>query len=147
MVRWHFGRDHHPVHRKLAQVLVTLAWPVAVLLHLWLVRQWFGPPEILRSESQVLSGAAIRHNVFPSEYYQYELWRPDRRENIDNYLYLKEGFRLFKVLNRRSQVDPIVDKLAFYGSARPMGSPTQKSWRHSLRLATHGFPFWAAPST
>ena len=45
MVRWHFGRDHHPVRRKLAQVLVTMAWPPAVLLNLWQVRHWFGPRE------------------------------------------------------------------------------------------------------
>ena len=42
MVRRHFGRDHHPVHRKLAQVLVTIAWPPAVLLNLWQVREGSG---------------------------------------------------------------------------------------------------------
>ena len=51
MVRWHFGRDHHPVRRKLAQVLVTMAWPLAVLLNLWQVRHWFGPREALSEAS------------------------------------------------------------------------------------------------
>jgi hypothetical protein len=123
IVRLHYGRDHHPILRKLAQVLVMMAWPAAVLLHLRLVRQWFGPPEILRKRIPGALWAAIRHNVSPSEYYQYELWRPDRRENIDNYLYLNEGFRLFKVLNRRSQVNPIVDKLAFYELCKTHGIP------------------------
>ena len=35
MVRRHFGRDHHPVYRALAQVLAAIAWPPAVLMHLW----------------------------------------------------------------------------------------------------------------
>src|SRR6516225_7772962 len=37
LVRWHFGRDHPTVSRKLAQVLVTLAWPLAVFANLSLV--------------------------------------------------------------------------------------------------------------
>ena len=102
MVRWHFGRDHHPVRRKLAQVLVTMAWPLAVLLNLWLVRQWFGPREAFLKRVPGALWAAIRHNILPSEYYEYRLWQPDRRMNIDNYLYDNEAARLFKVLNRRS---------------------------------------------
>ena len=124
MVRWHFGRDHHPVRRKLAQVLVTMAWPLAVLLNLWLVRQWFGPREALLKRVPGALWAAIRHNILPSEYYEYELWQPDRRMNIDNYLYDNEAARLFKVLNRRSEVDPIVDKLAFYELCKTHGIPT-----------------------
>ena len=107
MVRWHFGRDHHPVRRKLAQVLVTMAWPLAVLRNLWLVRHWFGPQEVLLKRVPGALWAAIRHNILPSEYYEYELWQPDRRMNIDNYLFHNEAARLFKVLNRRSEVDPI----------------------------------------
>ena len=68
--------------------------------------------------------AAIRHNILPSEYYEYGLWQPDRRMNIDNYLYSNEAARLFKVLNRPSQVDPIVDKLAFYELCKTHGIPT-----------------------
>src|SRR5258708_4696728 len=33
MVRRHYGRDHHPVRRKLAQVLVTITWLPAVFLN------------------------------------------------------------------------------------------------------------------
>ena len=68
--------------------------------------------------------AAIRHNILPSEYYEYGLWQPDRRMNIDNYLYSNEAARLFKVLNRRSQTDPIGDKLAFYELCKTHGIPT-----------------------
>ena len=124
IVRFHFGRDHHPVRRKLAQVLVTMAWPLAVLLNLWLVRQWFEPREAFLKRVPGALWAAIRHNIFPHEYYEYRLWQPDRRMNIDNYLYDREAARLFKVLNRRSEVDPIVDKLAFYELCKTHGIPT-----------------------
>ena len=56
MVRRHFGRDHHPVRRKLAQVLVTMAWPSAVLINLWEVRQWLGPGRHADRELQGHSG-------------------------------------------------------------------------------------------
>jgi Sugar-transfer associated ATP-grasp len=124
MVRSDFGRDHHPVSRKLAQVLVTIAWPLAVFHRLWLVRQWFRPWEALLKRAPGALWAAIRHNILPSEYYEYELWQPDRRLNIDNYLFGNEAARLFKVLNRRSNVDPIVDKLAFYELCNTLEIPT-----------------------
>ena len=124
MVRRDFGRDHHPLSRKLAQVLVTMAWPLAVLQNLWLVRQWFGPREALLKRAPGALWAAIRHNILPSEYYEYQLWQPDRRKNIDNYLFNNEAARLFKVLNQRSEIDPIVDKLAFYELCKTLGIPT-----------------------
>jgi hypothetical protein len=67
---------------------------------------------------------AIRYNVLPSEYFAYGLWRPDRRINIDNYLYSNECTRLFKVLNRPTRPDPIDDKLAFYDLCRAHDIPT-----------------------
>jgi hypothetical protein len=124
VVRLQFGRDHHPVLRKIAQVLATIGWPAAVLVHLRLVRRWFGPPQIFIKRIPGALWAAIRHNISPSEYYQYELWRPDHRKNVDNYLYLKEGPQLFKVLNRQSRVDPIDDKLVFYKLCKSHDIPT-----------------------
>ena len=124
IVRWHYGRDHHPLVRKLAQVLITVAWPFAVLINLWLVARWFGPPKAFLKRVPGALWAATRHNILPTEYYEYKLWQPDRRINIDNYLYLEETPRLFKVLNRVSQVDPIVDKLAFYELCQTHGIPT-----------------------
>ena len=114
MVRWHFGRDHHPLRRKLAQIVVTMAWPLVVLLNLWEERHSLGTREPMLKRVPGALWAAIRHNILPSEYYAYGLWQPDRRKNIDNYLYGNEASRLFRVLNRPSQVDPLVDKLAFY---------------------------------
>jgi hypothetical protein len=114
LVRRHFGRDHHPIRRKLAQAFVAMAWPPAVLLNLWVMRDWRGPREELVKHAPGALWAAIRHNILPSEYYNYGLWQPDRRKNIDNYLYYNEAPRLFKVLNRPTQTDPLVDKLAFY---------------------------------
>src|SRR4051812_37267140 len=35
LVRRHFGRDHHPVHRALARLVAATTWPPAVLVHLW----------------------------------------------------------------------------------------------------------------
>ena len=124
IVRFHFGRDHHPVRRKLAQVLVTMGWPLAVLASLGMVRQWFEPREAFLKRVPGALWAAIRHNVFPNEYYEYRLWQADRRMNIDNYLYDREAVRLFKVLNGRSEVDPIADKLAFYQLCKTHGIPT-----------------------
>ena len=124
LVRRHFGRDHHPMRRKLAQVFVTMAWPPAVLLNLWLMRHWRGPREELVKRVPGALWAAIRHNILPSEYYNYGLWLPDRRKNIDNYLYHNEAPRLFKVLNRRTQTDPLVDKFAFYELCKTQGIAT-----------------------
>jgi hypothetical protein len=124
MVRWHYGHDHHRVRRKLAQVLVTITWLPAVLLNLRHVREWFGPWKAVLTRVPGALWAAIRHNILPTEYYQYQLWQPDRRMNIDNYLYAHESPRLFKVLNQRSQTDPILDKLAFYELCKTHGIPT-----------------------
>ena len=124
LVRWHFGRDHPPVRRKLAQVLVTLAWPLAVFANLWLVWQWFRPRQLMLKRVPGALWAAIRHNVLPYEYYEYRLWQPDRKMNIDNYLYEREATRLFKVLNRQSDVDPLVDKMAFCELCKARGIPT-----------------------
>src|SRR5689334_13479397 len=85
MVRRHFARDHHPVHRTLARGLVTLAWPPAVLLHLFKARHRFEDAILKRVPGTLW--AAIRYNVLPDEYYVYGLWQPDRSRNIDNYLY------------------------------------------------------------
>jgi hypothetical protein len=68
--------------------------------------------------------AALRHNVLPGEYFAYDLWRPERKANIDNYLYAKEGPRLFKLLNRPSEPNPIDDKLAFFELCKAQSIPT-----------------------
>jgi hypothetical protein len=127
LVRWHFGRDHDPVRRKLAQIFVTVAWPPAVLLTLCLARLWLGPRDTVLLTIKRIPGAlwtAMRNNVLPSEYYAYGLWQPDRRKNIDNYLYGNECTRLFKFLNRPSYLDAIDDKLVFYQMCKARGIPT-----------------------
>jgi hypothetical protein len=125
MVRWHYGRDHSRARRKLAQVLVTLTWIPAALHSLWQLREWFGPRSAVVRRAPGSLWAAIRHNILPSEYYMYRLWEPNRKKNIDNYLYSNEAPRLFKLLNRQSQqLDPIPDKLAFYELCKTHGIPT-----------------------
>jgi hypothetical protein len=122
----YFGSNHHPAFRKLAQILLTMAWPPAVLLNLWEVWVWLGPGELVPAAKLVPGAlwAAFRHNIWPGDYYSYGLWRPDRRMNIDNYLYSHEAPRLFKVLNRPSQPDPIADKLAFHEMCKAHALPT-----------------------
>jgi hypothetical protein len=68
--------------------------------------------------------AAICHNVLPSEYYVYGLWRADRGLNIDNYLYSNEAPRLFKALNQPKHRDPIGNKLVFFEMCTAQAIPT-----------------------
>src|SRR5215831_14927293 len=86
MVRRHFGRDHHPVYRALAQVLAAIVWPPAVILQLRVIRR-HGPGTVPIKQVPGALWAAFRHNVGPGEYYAYGIWQPDRKMNIDNYLY------------------------------------------------------------
>jgi hypothetical protein len=124
IVREHFGRDHNLVRRTIAKIFVTLAWPPAVLVNLLQARRMLGPNAMPINRAPGALWAAIRHNILPSEYYIYGLWRPDRKINIDNYLYSNEASRLFKVLNRPLQCDPIGDKLAFHEMCKAHAIPT-----------------------
>src|SRR5262245_33558672 len=124
IVRRHYARSYNPLHRVLARVLVTIAWPPAVLLNLWEIRRSRGPRAVPIKEAPRALWAAFRNNVIPGEYYAYALWRSDRRANIDSYLYAKEGPRLFRLLNRPSQPDPIDDKLRFYQLCKAHDIPT-----------------------
>jgi hypothetical protein len=123
MVRRNFGRGHHPVYRALARVLVAAAWPPAVLVQLCQFRRW--RPEAVPIER--IPGAfwaAMRHNILPGEYLAYALWKPDHRAYIDNYLYSHESSRLFRLLNRPCQPDPIDDKMAFNKMCMAHSIPT-----------------------
>ena len=124
IVRRHFGRDHNLVRRTIAKILVTIAWPPAVLVNLFQARHMLGPDAMPINRAPGALWAAIRHNILPSEYYVYGLWRPDRKMNIDSYLYSNEASRLFKVLNRPLQRDPIGDKLAFHEMCKAHALPT-----------------------
>jgi hypothetical protein len=124
IIRRDFGRDHHPVYRALAQVLIAVAWPPAVLVHLWQIRHFRGPDSVPIKRIPGALWAAIRHNVLPGDYFDYALWRSDRKLNVDNYLYSKEGPRLFKLLNRPLQPNPIDDKLAFHELCRVHALPS-----------------------
>jgi hypothetical protein len=124
MVRQHFGRDHHPIYRALAQVLAATAWPPAVLVALWQIRRYRGPDAVPIKRVPEALWAAMRHNIVPGEYFAYALWRPDRKVNIDNYLYTNEAPRLFKLLNRPLQQDPIGDKLAFHEMCKAHALPS-----------------------
>jgi hypothetical protein len=123
IARRNFGHDHQPVYRALAQVLTAIAWPPAVLIQLWEIRHYRGPQAVSLRRAPGALWAAMRHNVLPGEYYAYALWQPDRKANIDNYLYSKEGPRLFRLLNRPSQPNPIDDKLAFHEMCKAHALP------------------------
>ena len=124
IVRRHYARGHHPIHRALARVLVMAAWPLAALVGLWEIRRSRGPEAVPVKEAPRAFWVAIRHNVMPGEYYAYALWHPDRRANIDNYLYAKEGIRLFGLLNKPMQPNPIDDKLVFHELCKARALPT-----------------------
>jgi hypothetical protein len=124
LIRRQFGRDHHPARRVLARAFTAMVWPVAALVHLWRIRRLCGSDEIPVRRAPGAIWAALRHNILPGEYYGYALWRPERRINIDNYLYTHEAARLFKLLNRPSQPDPIADKLAFHEMCRTHALPS-----------------------
>jgi hypothetical protein len=109
-----FGLDYHPAVRVLAQTFTALAWLPAVLLHLVHIRCSQSRNEIPMARMPGAFWAALRHNVPPMAYFAFELWRPQARANIDNYLYFGEACRLFKAINRQSAVDVLNDKLAFY---------------------------------
>jgi hypothetical protein len=123
-VRQHFGRNYHPVNRALGKILTTIVWPPAVVIHLWQIRRLNGPRLVPISRALGALWCAMRHNILPSEYYGYELWRADRETNIDNYFYCNEAARLFKVINRPSQPDLVGDKLAFHEMCKVHALPT-----------------------
>src|SRR5215831_6449080 len=123
-VRQHFARHHHPVYRALAKAFAAIVWLPAVLLQIWEMRHLDGPDWVPMKRAPGAVWAALRHNVVPGEYYTFLLWEPDRKVNIDNYLYSKEAFGLFKFLNRPAQPNPIDDKLAFHGLCMANAIPT-----------------------
>jgi len=114
IVRRHYARDHPPIRRMLARLLVTIAWPFAVLVNFWEIRRSRASAAVPMKRLPGAFWSALRHNVVPGEYYAYALWHPNHRANIDNYLYSKEGPRLFHLLNRPLQPNAIDDKLTFY---------------------------------
>jgi hypothetical protein len=124
MIRRQFGRDHHALLRRLAQMLTAVVWPPAVIAQLWKMRRAEGPGEVPFKRIPGAVWNALRHNIFPGEYLAYALWTPCRRDNIDHYLYSNEAPRLFRVLNRASQPDPINDKLAFHETCNALAIPT-----------------------
>jgi Sugar-transfer associated ATP-grasp len=124
IVRRHYGHGRHPIHRTLARALVTAAWPFAVLMSLLEIRVSRGSEAVPLREAPRAFWVAMRNNVVPGEYYAYGLWHPNRRANIDDYLYSKEGARLFGLLNKPAQPDPIDDKLAFHELCEAHALPT-----------------------
>ena len=123
LVRRHFGDDHHPVNRALAQILTTIAWPPAVLVALWQFRQNNASAAPIERVPGAL-WAAMRHNILPAEYFAYGLWRRDRKVAIDSYFYGTEAPRILKLLNRPLEPNPIDDKLAFYELCKAHALPS-----------------------
>ena len=124
LVRQQYGRDHGPVRRTLARLFAAVVWPPAVLVDLWDIRRHRGAEAVPIGRTPGAIWAALRHNVIPGEYYAYQLWKPNRKVNIDNYLYAKEGPRLFRLLNRPSQPNPIDNKLAFHELCKAHALPS-----------------------
>src|SRR5262249_22164828 len=124
VARLHFGRNHNSVYRTLAKILAAITWPLAVFVQLCEIRYFRGPEAVPTQQIPGALWSALRHNVQPGEYFAYALWQPDRKTNIDNYLYCREAPRLFKLSNRPSQPNPIDDKLQFYEMCKAYALPT-----------------------
>src|SRR5262245_50216345 len=71
IVRRHYARNHHPIARALARVLVATVWPLAALINLWEIRHTFAPEAAPIKGLPLAFWYAIRHNVVPGEYYAY----------------------------------------------------------------------------
>jgi len=124
IARRQFGRDRSRLHRAVAKVFTAIVWPPAVIVQLWQIRYYNGSEAVPTRHLPGAIWAAMRHNVQPGEYYAYALWEPYRKANIDNYLYTREGPRLFKLLNRQSRPNPIDDKLAFHALCKTHALPS-----------------------
>ena len=126
MIRRHFGRDHHPAYRVLAKLFSAIVWLPAVLIQFWELRYFHEPDAVPIKRAPGALWAAVRHNVLPGDYYGFALWQPERKLNIDSYLYSIEGPRLLKLLNRPVQPNPIDDKLAFHEMCKVHSLPSPK---------------------
>ena len=124
IARRQFGRDHRHGYRILGQIVTAITWPFAVMVQLWQVRRFRGSRGAPISRIPGALWAAFRHNVQPGEYFAYALWQSPRKANIDNYLYCREGTRLFKVLNRPTHPNPLDDKLAFHKLCKRLALPS-----------------------
>ena len=115
IARSQFGRDHHFGYRVLAQDFECLLLAMAVMVQLCQVRHFRGSKAVristipgaiwAASASQRSTGRVLRIRPVATS---------TARLNIDNYLYCREGSRLFKLLNRPTQPNPLDDKLAFH---------------------------------
>lgn len=124
IARLSFGRERPRLYRSLAYIFVAAIWPPAALIHMFQTRRRRGGSEVPLKRFPGAFWAAIRNNVLPGEYFAYQLWIPERRAHIDEYLYSNECARLFGVLNRREKEDPIDDKLMFYRMCSKFSFPT-----------------------
>ena len=71
-----------------------------------LVAEWTGRPQV--GQLRQMAWLALRHGVPPKAYYSYKLYRPDRFEKADRYIYHEPKVRLNKFLLGRTR-----DRIAF----------------------------------
>jgi hypothetical protein len=124
LVRRNFGINRRPAYRALAMLFSAAIWPLAALWVLFDTRRSLGSDVVSIHRLPGAYWTALRHNVLPSEYFVYGLWQPERKVNIDSYLYTHEAPRFFKLFNCAAQPNPIDDKLAFHKLCKQQELPS-----------------------
>lgn len=122
------AQDRHPLVRLLVRAAAALAWPIGAAVHLRLVMKNtrdFSSGDFRRHALDAY-WVALRHNVWPSEYFSFELWKPKNRADVDNYFYHHEIPRVLASLTSRPEAfDPIDDKIEFSRFCGSHGLPCQ----------------------
>ena len=125
MVRWNFGRDHHPVSRKLAQVLVTIGMALS------------RAPKPVAGAAMVrtaggISEASSRGTLGrdPPQHFAERVLRiralatGSQNEHRQLSVTTTKPRACSRCSTGGQQIDPIVDKLAFYELCKTHGIPT-----------------------
>lgn len=117
---------HQPPFKRLAAFLAMLSfWPLGAAVtsvQIGVARQM---PLLRIADAWWL---AMRYNVPPKEYFLHQLWRPERRARLDDYLYWSENGPALTALNRaagwRSEPCPVSDKRLFTEYCQSLDLPS-----------------------
>ena len=124
------GRGRRPFLRQVFMLALTITWPVRALLLISQNLRTFAPT--IRQRTGVRVGRQAReqlwlafiHALPPVAYYHYELYRPEQRALVDDYIHQYEASSLLPYLNRYQCHPAIDDKAAFAHFCTQAGLPT-----------------------
>ena len=112
--------------RWAVRIFAVLTWPLGAAVHLRLVRANTDEFDAQDLKAHWLDAywVALRHNVWPAEYFSFRLWLPENRRNVDNYFYIHEIPRVFAAINPSCDNNPVGDKLLFHQFCQSHALPT-----------------------